>query len=59
MKTLLQKKKDNPNDIFIKESLNQFMEDLKYKYKIGFTSHEFNLETGEIIEVKEKRSKTG
>ena len=51
MKSLIQKTVDYPNDVWLKESLNQYMEDIKNKYKIGFTTHRFNMKTGEIVKL--------
>lgn len=49
MKQLILNKKSNPNDVWAKESLNQYMEDISHKYKIKLSTHSFNLDTGEIF----------
>ncbi len=54
MKSLIQKTKDHPDDVWLKESLNQYMEDIKTKYKISFSTHNFNMETGEIVKEVQK-----
>ena len=52
IKKLIKRKETDPTDLWAKEGLNQYMEDLSSKYKISFSKHTINMDTGELIENK-------
>lgn len=49
LERLVNKINEVPNDYWSKESLDQYMKDLSYKYKIDFSDYTLNMETGELI----------
>jgi hypothetical protein len=51
VKALLEKAKEQSesSDPFVKESLNQYMEDLSRKYKVAWGFVKINMDTGEIV----------